>query len=153
MNNFSKEVIDIDGVEYTLFLNRMGLVAIEKFTKEEMGEAQKLQKITSNVNKEEGFEINDDTDPFEGLEGVEELLDNSEKIQKEVYKKMFWVMLRTTHKLTPKECFDLYDRAIEIYGSQVNRLIDQIVEDVNIDKYSIEENKNVKNLKALRPTK
>ena len=151
MNEFSKEVIDIDGVEYTLFLNRKGLVAIEKFTKQEMQEVEKLQELTKNVDKDGVLEINDNTDPFEGLEGVEELLDNSETIQKEVYKKMFWIMLRTTHNLTPNECFDLYDRAYKIYGNQVNRLIDQIVNDINMDKYT-KQDENTKKLQALRPT-
>jgi predicted AlkP superfamily phosphohydrolase/phosphomutase len=153
MNDFSKEVIEIDGVEYTLFLNRAGLVAIEKFTKEEMQKVEEAQKL-ANFMEDNNAEINDDTDPLEGLDKVEEALNSIDTVKRDIYKKMFWIMLRTTHKLTPNECFELYDKAIEEYGEQVNKLIDQIVEDINIDKYTPKvENKNVKNLKALRPTK
>lgn len=153
MNEFSREVIEIDGVEYTLFLNRAGLVAIEKFTKEEMQKVEEAQKL-ANFMENNNAEINEDTDPLEGLDKVEEALNSIDTVKRDIYKKMFWIMLRTTHKLTPNECFELYDKAIEEYGEQVNKLIDQIVEDINIDKYTPKvENKNVKNLKALRPTK
>jgi len=153
MNDFSKEVIEIDGNEYTLFLNRAGLVAIEKFTKEEMQKVEEAQKL-ANFMEDNNAEINDDTDPLEGLDKVEEALNSIDIVKADIYKKMFWIMLRTTHKLTPNECFELYDKAIEEYGEQVNKLIDQMVEDINIDKYTPKvENKNVKNLKALRPTK
>lgn len=153
MNEFSREVIEIDGVEYTLFLNRAGLVAIEKFTKEEMQKVEEAQKL-ANFMENNNAEINEDTDPLEGLDKVEEALNSIDTVKRDIYKKMFWIMLRTTHKLTPNECFELYDKAVEEYGEQVNKLIDQIVEDINIDKYTPKvENKNVKNLKALRPTK
>ena len=32
MKEFSKEIIEIDGKEYTLFLNRLGVVAFERYT-------------------------------------------------------------------------------------------------------------------------
>lgn len=154
MNEISKEVIEIDGKEYTLFLNRIGLVAIEKFTREEMQKVEEAQKLVGSFESKEIVEINDDTDPFEGLENAEKAIDDIEKVKNKIYQKMFWVMLRTSHKLTPQECFDLYDKAVEEYGDQVNKLIDQIVEDINKDKATPEEKqKEVKNLKALRPTK
>ena len=155
MNELSKETIEIDGVEYTLFLNRVGLVAIEKYTREELNNAKKLEKIEEDIINKGNVEITDDTDPFSGLEGeVADAINNVDTLTSDIYKKSFWIMLNTTHKLTYKDSCDLYDKAIKIYGiEQVNALIDQIVDDVNKNKYQPETNQNVKNLKALRPTK
>lgn len=150
MNEFSKEVIEIGGVEYTLFLNRAGVVAIEKFTREEKKKVESLQNIVGDVENGEVVEITDDTDP---LAGLEDMVESSLQVQRDTYKKIFWIMLRTNHKLTFSEACDLYEKAYEEYGSQVDRLIEQIMSDINEDKVTIEQNKNVKNLKALRPTK
>jgi len=150
MNEFSKEVIEIGGNEYTLFLNRAGIVAIEKFTREEKKKVEDLQKIVSDVDNGGIIQITDDTDP---LAGLEDMVESSLEVQKKVYKKIFWIMLRTNHKLSYSEACSLYDDAYKEYGNQVDLLIEQIMSDVNEDKVTIEENKNVKNLKALRPTK
>lgn len=151
MNDFSKEVIEIDGNEYTLFLNRTGLVAIEKYTKDEVESIEKMQQTVEK--SAENTKIDDTTDPFEGLENVENVINNIDDVKNNIYRKMFWIMLRTTHKLTPNECFELYDKAVKEYGNQVNLLIDQIVEDMNKDKFNTLEQTNTKNLKALRPAK
>ena len=148
MNDFSKEVIEIDGVEYTLFLNRVGMIAIEKYIAKEQKQLEELQNLANGVNSGETLEINDDVDPLAGLEDISDV----EGIKTNIYKKMFWVMLSTTHKLSYSVACELYDKAVETYGNQVDLLLDQIVQDTNINKVTKEENKNVKNLKALRPT-
>lgn len=148
MNDFSKEVIEIDGVEYTLFLNRVGMIAIEKYIAKEQKQLEELQNLANGVNNGETLEINDDVDPLAGLEDISDV----EGIKTNIYKKMFWVMLSTTHKLSYSVACELYDKAVETYGNQVDLLLDQIVQDTNINKVTKEENKNVKNLKALRPT-
>ena len=150
MNGFSNEVIEIEGKEYTLFLNRAGIVAIEKFTREEKNKVENLQKIVNEVETGSVVEINDDTDP---LEGLEDMVESSKKIQKDTYKKIFWIMLRTNQKIPFSEACRLYDVACEEYGEQVDMLIEQMMSDVNEDRITPAENKNVKNLKALRPTK
>ena len=148
MNDFSKEVIEIDGVEYTLFLNRVGMIAIEKYIAKEQKQLEELQNLADGVNNGETLEINDNVDPLAGLEDISDV----EGIKTSIYKKMFWVMLSTTHKLSYSVACELYDKAVETYGNQVDLLLDQIVQDANINKVTKEENKNVKNLKALRPT-
>ncbi len=148
MNDFSKEVIEIDGVEYTLFLNRVGMIAIEKYIAKEQKQLEELQNLANGVNSGETLEINDDVDPLAGLEDISDV----EGIKTNIYKKMFWVMLSTTHKLSYSVACELYDKAVETYGNQVDLLLDQIVQDTNINKVTKDENKNVKNLKALRPT-
>lgn len=149
MNGFSNEVIEIEGKEYTLFLNRAGIVAIEKFTREEKLKVENLQKIVSDVENGGIIEINDDTDP---LAGLEDMVESSKEVQKNTYKKIFWIMLRTNQQIPFSEACRLYDVACEEYGNQVDMLIEQMMSDVNMDKITPEENKNVKNLKALRPT-
>lgn len=148
MNEFSKEVIEIDGVEYTLFLNRTGMIAIEKYIAKEQKQLEELQNLADGVNNGETLEINDDVDPLAGLEDISDV----EGIKTTIYKKMFWIMLSTTHKLSYSVACELYDKAVETYGKQVDLLLDQIVQDTNINRIEKEENKNVKNLKALRPT-
>ena len=150
MNGFSKETMEIEGKEYTLFLNRAGIVAIEKFTREEKLKVENLQKIVDDVETGGIVEINDDTDP---LAGLEDMVESSMKIQKNTYKKIFWIMLSTTQKIPYNEACRLYDAACQEYGNQVDMLIEQMMSDVNVDRITPEENKNVKNLKALRPTK
>lgn len=150
MNGFSNEVIEIEGKEYTLFLNRAGIVAIEKFTREEKLKVESLQKIVDDVETGSIVQITDDTDP---LAGLEDMVDSSMKIQKDTYKKIFWIMLRTAQKIPFSEACRLYDAAYQEYGNQVDKLIEQMMSDVNEDRITPEDNKNVKNLKALRPTK
>ena len=150
MNEFSKEVIEIEGVEYTLLLNRAGVMAIEKFTREEKKKVENLQKIVDDVENGGVVQITDDTDPFLGLE---DMVESSKQVQKDTYKKIFWIMLRTYQKVTFSEACRLYDVACQDYGNQVDRLIEQIMSDVNEDRITPEEQKNLKNLKALRPTK
>lgn len=148
MKEFSKEIIEIGGVEYTLFLNREGIVALEKFTREEKQKLEKLQKMYESVEEGNIVEITDDTDPFEGLETT--LVYD---LQDKIYEKMFWILLRTNHKLPFSQAKELYAKAKEEYGNQVNALCDQMIADANLDRVSIEENKEVKKLAALRPTK
>ena len=56
MKEFSKEIINIGGVDYTLFLNRKGIVAWENITKAARNKSQ-LQETLDNMNKE--IEIKD----------------------------------------------------------------------------------------------
>jgi len=150
MNEFSKEIIEIEGKEYTLFLNRQGIVALEKFTRQEKAQIENLQKTYSEIEKGEFVEIKDDTNPFEGLEDFSV---NVSELQDKIYEKLFWIMLQTTQKISFSEARELYAKAKEEYGSQVIALCDQMLEDANVDKVTVEEKKETKKLAALRPTK
>lgn len=143
MNEISKERIEISGVEYTLFLNRQGLVSWEKYSREENAKLQEMETKYANVNNE----ITDDTNPFEA---VNEELNDSEIISK-TFRKLYWIMLYTEHKLSLAQVNELYDKACEEYGEvQLIQLAQQMIEDMNIDKISKTE---LKNLTALRPKK
>lgn len=143
MNEISKERIEISGVEYTLFLNRQGLVSWERYSREENAKLQEMETKYANVNNE----ITDDTNPFEA---VNEELNDSEIISK-TFRKLYWIMLYTEHKLSLAQVNELYDKACEEYGEvQLIQLAQQMIEDMNIDKISKTE---LKNLTALRPKK
>ena len=143
MNEISKERIEISGVEYTLFLNRQGLVSWEKYSREENAKLQEMETKYANASNE----ITDDTDLFEA---VNEELNDSEIVSK-TFRKLYWIMLYTEHKLSLAQVNELYDKACEEYGEvQLIQLAQQMIEDMNIDKISKTE---LKNLTALRPKK
>lgn len=143
MNEISKERIEISGVEYTLFLNRQGLVSWERYSREENAKLQEMETKYANVSNE----ITDDTNPFEA---VNEELNDSEIVSK-TFRKLYWIMLYTEHKLSLSQVNELYDKACEEYGEvQLIQLAQQMIEDMNIDKISKTE---LKNLTALRPKK
>ena len=146
MKDFSKETINIAGKDYTLFLNRKGIVAWEKYAKEENS---KLAEMSTKYDDllEEVIEINDDTDPFENIDGIEE----DANIVSKSYRKLYWIMLYENHKLSLKEVNELYDKAVEEYGEeQIFALAQQMIKEANIDKMG-ESNKEIKKLPALKP--
>lgn len=155
MKNASTEIIEIDGKEYTLFLNRKGIVAYEKFCKEENEKIKKLEeKYKTSIEKLEksDFVIDENTNPFENLEDFDDLESDLE-LEKTVFVKIYWIMLYENHKLSLEEVKKLYDKAVEEYGEQqLEDLVQQMIEGVNINAYD-NENKELKNLKALKPKK
>lgn len=147
MKEFSQETIEIDGVEYTLFLNRAGILAWEKYSKKDNESLTKARDLYNKITSEEEIEIKDDTNPFAETDA---LLSGEEDMLKS-YKKMFWILLYTNHKLPLAKAEELFDKACEEYGrQQVVALEDQMVNDANTDRVT---NPNLKKLEALRPTK
>ena len=155
MKEFSKEVIEIDGKEYTLFLNRKGIIAYEKYAKEEQKQAIELEKKykplileEKNGKKDADLEIKDDTNPFEGIESLDDV-DEDHKLIIRLYKKLYWIMLYENHQLSFNAVSDLYDKACEEYGEEnIIALANQMVNEANTDNVS---KKELKNLKALKP--
>lgn len=145
--NISEEIIEIGGVEYTLFLNRTGIVNWEKMVKlnEKSKEYQNLaNELTQDV------EITDETDPFALYSDEEvEKLETQLESMKDLYLKFYWVALYTHHKLPISQVRTLFDEAIEEYGlDQLAELANQMLENANKDLI----NKKRKNLKALKST-
>ena len=158
MKEFSKETIEIDGKEYSLFLNRLGVVAYEKYTeqiqKSVQESVQDVKKLADEYSGKE-LEITPDTNPFEDdfLKKSEELLEKAEKDGKEAMQRLYWLMLYTEHKLSLDDAKNLYDKACEEYGQeQVDALGMQMLEEVHTNKFG-NENKELKNLKALHQPK
>lgn len=155
MKNLSTEVIEIEGKEYTLFLNRKGVVAFEKYSKEEQAKIEQIQeKYKSSIEalEKEDCKIEDDTNPFENLDDFDDI-ENDAEVERDIYVKIYWIMLYENHKLSLNAVKDLYDKACKEYGEdKVRQLADQMVEEINIAPQN-EANGNLKNLKALKPKK
>ena len=145
MNNISEEIIEIDGKEYTLWINRAGIVNWEKATKlqstaKDLDERYKNLDIKNGEVSEEEFEKN----PF-----GENDYDADEQHLIDIYRKFYYMALYKNHQLSKQEASDLYDKAIEEYGiDQIGQLAVQMIEEANKNR-----NSNLKNLKALQPTK
>lgn len=154
MKELSTEIINIDGVDYTLFLNRKGIMAWEKFSKSEKEKVSQLrdkyQEIIEDNGVENFDELDNNVDPFEGLEEIDDL-ENDIAYMNKIYSRLYWIMLYTNHKLSISEASELYNKACDEYGNeQVILLAQQMVNDVNIDP---DKGKQLKNLAALKPTK
>ena len=148
MKEFSKEIINIDGVDYTLFLNRKGIVAWERITKASQRQEELKSKI-EGLNSNEELEIKAGDNPFE-ISGADDILEAEEQ-SKSYYKKLFWVMLYENHKLDYKDVEILFDKAVTEYGYEsLIELSLQMLEDANINQ---SENNELKKLTALRPKK
>lgn len=154
MKEFSKETIEIDGTEYTLFLNRKGIIAFEKFSKQEQEAVQGIDKKYDDLLKSMNIDVNnitDDVNPFEGIEDIDGMEQDIE-ITRKLYKKLYWIMLYENHKLSLNQVSELYDKACKEYREEdLIALGNQMIEDANKDKVSSE--KARKNLAALRPQK
>lgn len=152
MKEMSKETIEIGGKEYSLFLNREGIVAWERFCNDISKSLQdNAKEINDILNTNKKIEEKDDTNPFEDndVKNIVRISEENENLTSETYKKLYWIMLYTEHKLSKKETDVLYDKACEEYGvEQVNALADQMMVDANRNKL---EKKTPKKLPALRP--
>lgn len=156
MKDISTNIIEIDGKEYTLFLNRKGLVAYEKYCQEEAKKVNefknKYKDLIEIADAEESVEIKDDEDPFKDLDGFDDIEEDA-KIIERMYIKLYWIMLYTNHSLSLKDVEKLFNKAVETYGvTQMYELADQMVKDINTNPYE-DEGKDLKKLEALKPKK
>lgn len=151
MKELSTEIITINGVDYTLFLNRKGVVAFEQYSKTEKDKILNIyDKYTSvDINNSKDFnKLNDDADPFDGINELDNANEDILFLSK-IYKRLYWIMLYTHHKLSISEASKLYDEAVEEYGvEQLIALGQQMIQEINTNPY-----KELKNLKALKPKK
>lgn len=156
MKEFSKEHIEINGVDYKLFLNRKGIIAWEKISKISKI-AESMKNKYSNLVKDdnaEPMEIGDGVNPFEIAGESVNAIDDIENDEKDIldsYAKLYWIMMYEEHKLNIGEVRALFSVAVEEYGRDA--LIDlatQMIEDSNTEKNV---NDNLKKLEALRPKK
>ena len=147
MKELSTEIIEIGGKEYTLFLNRKGVIAFEKTSKILQTVNEMAKKYQHPV--EEEMEIDPNANPFE-VYGEDNEVDEDTKKLKEVFIKFYWIALYEHQQLNLEEVRELFEQAEKEYG--LGQLVDlgyQMIEDVNKDKGSVE----LKKLKALRPKK
>ena len=97
MKELSTEIINIDGVDYTLFLNRKGIMAWEKYSKNEKEKVSQLREKYEEIMSDKGVEnfekLDDDTNPFEGLEEIDDL-DSDIAYMNKIYSRLYWIMWR-----------------------------------------------------------
>ena len=146
MKEFSQETINIGGVDYTLFLNRRGIIAWENITKAKRNKSR-LEETVKDINQD--IEIKEGDNPFE-IAKVDEVL-SAEDETMEYYDKLYWIMLYENHKLDYSKVKELFKQAVEEYGIEaLCELAIQMIEDAN---RNMNENKELKKLAALRPKK
>lgn len=150
MKELSKEFIEIDGKEYTLFLNRKGIIAWDKFAREEN---RKIQDLEVSMLTIKNAPITIETNPFENIN--ENMAEENDNMVSKSYRKLYWIMLYENHKLNIDEVNELYDKAIKEYGEeQLIALGNQMLDDANTNKFEeTEEKTSTKKLPALRPNK
>lgn len=151
-NNISEKRIEIDGEDYTLFLNRKGIASWENITKfsKKIKELNKKYEETVEKIDDKPIEVEDNSNPFDYSDTNEiQDLEKDEQELRDIYVKWYWIALYTNHKLTLSEVNDLFTKAEEEYG------IEQLIELAN--KMTEQANKNqnakLKKLEALNQTK
>lgn len=141
------EIIELNGEEYTVELNRESIVRIEQYTN--MKEASKKMSKTAYTDKS-NKEIDDDENPF-GEKIKDEEIDriNEEKIEtlKKIITRAFWIWLYPVEKLSYKEVSDkleLYfeDEEKAEYIAEKYRILSE--KSVEIRENYINEQKNLK---------
>lgn len=159
MKNFSEEVIEVEGKEYKLFLNRAGIALLEKTTK--FSEFLKLLSKQYVGIEENSVEVNEEFNPNEILNKYENIDNDEEKLRQTVI--MFYcIALSANHNLNLSQTKEWFEKAEngtinengesnnDGYGiDQLVALMIQMIENANIPSNS----ENLKNLKALKSTK
>ena len=152
VNNISEKHIEIDGKDYTLFLNRKGIASwenITKFSKKIQELNTKYQETIEKVD-DEPINVEDNSNPFD-FSDTDEIkdLEKDEQELKDIYVKWYWIALYTNHKLTLSEVNDLFTKAEEEYGiEQLIELANKMTEQANKNQ-----NANLKKLEALNQMK
>lgn len=145
MKNFSEEVIEVNGKEYKLFLNRAGISLWEKTTKF----SEFLKLIGKQYGDMEDIEVNDDFNPNEIL-GKYENVDNDEETLRKSVVMFYCIALSKNHNMSLNETKEWFASAENDYGiDQLTALMIQMIENANIPTQS----ENLKNLKALKSTR
>ena len=146
MKEFSKETIEIGGKEYTLFLNRKGVVAFEKVAKVSELAHELMPKYKEMLDTD--LDISSSKNPIEDF--GEEFSEEDEDLARlrTIYKKFYWIVLSTNHPMLYEESIPLFEQAEKEYGiDQLIELASQMIDDVN----AMPEGEEPKKLKALRP--
>lgn len=101
------EIIELNGIEYTVELNRDSAIQIEKYT-----DMQKSMKIIEKEVYNHVEEIGEDEDPFADVVSFEQVEEEANK-KLEVLKKMitraFWIWLYPNHKLNINQVTEIIE--------------------------------------------
>lgn len=141
------EIIELNGVEYTLELNRDSFLQIDKICN-----VQKSFQILNRSLYEYTEEIDDDYNPLENSiddEDIQKEIDLKDETLKRLAERAFFIWLYPNHKLKISEVKELIrpyledEEKAEYIGQKLGQYLNECVEIV--ENYS----KERKNLKAL----
>lgn len=141
------EIIELNGVEYTLELNRDSFLQIDKICN-----VQKSFQILNRGLYEYTEEIDDDYNPLENSiddEDIQKEIDLKDETLKRLAERAFFIWLYPNHKLKISEVKELIrpyledEEKAEFLGQKLGQYLNECVEIV--ENYS----KERKNLKAL----
>ena len=143
------EIIELNGKEYTVELNRESIVKIEQYVKIQ----DTVEKITEPIFEDKSeMEIADDENPFaESIneDEVEKINEEREQALKKMYTRAFWIWLYPVEKLSynsVKELIEPYMKDEKKAEYLAKKYEDFTVKSADIRKKYIEERKNLKAL-------
>lgn len=164
--SFSEEIIEIEGKEYKLFLNRAGIAIWEKTTKFSEFQNLLVQKYSElgedGLNNLDERIINENSLPSDVFGDFSSYDEDEEKLRESITK-FYWIALEKYHKLNYAETKKLLDKAEngtfdedgnpndDAYG--IDQLVGLMVQMLQNANTNIISGNNLKNLKALKPTK
>ena len=143
------EIIELNGKEYTVELNRESIVRIEQYINMEEVSAIMLKQVIEDKSKSE---IPDDEDPFSTVfedEDLEKLAKEKAEAIKKTYTRAFWIWLYPVEKLSLKQVEEiikpyLEDESKAQYIAEKYQYLSE--KSVEIRQQYIEEQKNLKAL-------
>ena len=140
------DIIELNGKEYTVELNRQSYIAIDKYSN--------IQKTATNIAQDIYTYVDDVTleqDPFSDLPTIEDTLekvDEKFELLKKLYVRAFWVWLYPNHKLNIDEVKTLLndyfddDAKFEYISEKYSLFIEESI------KMKNDAEQEIKNLKA-----
>ena len=143
------EVIELNGKEYTVELNRESIIRIEQYTNIKNAS----EKINSSLIEDKSEkDITDSENPFEDEISEDKLEDEAEEKEKTIRKVMsraFWIWLYPQEKLSITQVEEILQPYFED-DNKAEKLTDMYLDltdkSVNIRKQYLEERKNLKAL-------
>lgn len=140
------EIIELNGVEYTLELNRESAIQIEKYTN-----TQKTMQLINEPLVEYVDEIKEDEDPFAETVNIEEMQEKAQEKVKALNKmitRAFWIWLYPNHKLNIKQVEEIIKPYLEENDEKLEFISQKYAEylelSTEISSKYIEEQKNLK---------
>jgi hypothetical protein len=165
MNSFSEEIIEVDGIEYKLFLNRAGIALWEKTTKfSEFAELLNKKYNSEYIEdfKDDNLIVDDNFDPSKLLADFDSFDEDEEKLRNSILT-FYCIALSRNHNMSlgaTKEWFDKAENGTfnengepnnDAYGiEQLTQLMMQMIQNANTSTNQVN---SLKNLKALKSTK
>ena len=143
------EIIELNGKEYTVELNRESLIKIEQYTN--------IQQASDKINKpiiedKSNIELADDENPFADEISEDELEQKSQEKEaevKKVFTRAFWIWLYPKEKLSLSQVSEILEPYFKDEESALK--ISELYKDLSQKSLDIREKylEERKNLKAL----